>query len=404
MNEPNLPVLNPQQAVPAPPDVPVWRRKPYRVFFPLGFALSWAGVLHWWLYGLGVTDSYHAVFHSIAQIQGFLLCFALGFLMTAIPGRTGTARPATWEIVIGVIAPIGTTVTAWFELFAWSQAFWLVLVVMLLVFALRRFTSPHAGRRPPVGFLWVPLSFAMGLVGSVLIGIYGIFGETYFRLHELGRLYLLQGMFIGLVVGVGSMVLPLLTHGANSRDLGSTPQDLRALAGNLLGAVALIASLHIENSGMTQAGLALRAVVVLAMLVGSSGVLRPPTVPGWHRRLLWLSAWMIPLGYTIAAIDPVRKLAGLHVVFIGGFALMAFSVGLHITLAHGGYKELVRGRAWQVPVYGSLILLTVVFRALAEFDRDRYLVWIAVAATTFLAGSFAWAAFALPRMWIDQRD
>ena len=105
---------------------PLYRRKPYRIFFPLGFALSLAGVFHWWLYGLRVTDSYHAVFHSIAQIQGFMLCFAIGFLFTAIPGRTGTDRPAPWQIAIGVIAPIGTTVTAWFEWFAASQVFWQV--------------------------------------------------------------------------------------------------------------------------------------------------------------------------------------------------------------------------------------------------------------------------------------
>lgn len=385
------------------PEIPLFRRKPYRILFPLGFVLSWAGVLHWWLYGLGVSDTNHGVFHSIAQIQGFMLCFALGFLLTAIPGRTGTAPPATWEIVVAVVAPVGTTVTAWFDLFAWSQAFWLMLVVMLLLFVVRRFTSVNARRRPPVGFLWIPFSFAMGLAGSVLIGVYGALGNAYFHLHEIGKLYLLQGMFVGLVVGVGGMVLPLLTHGANSRDLGSTPQDRRALIGNLIGAAALVASLHIEHDVSSRAGLALRAAVVLAMLVASSGVLRPPSVPGWHRFWVWLAAWMIPLGYTIAAIDPTHKLAGLHVVFIGGFALMAFSVGLHVTLAHGGYTELVRGRPWQVPVYGSLILLTVLFRALAEYDRDRYLVWIAVAATTFLAGTSTWAAFAVPRMWIEKR-
>lgn len=382
-------------------EVPTYRRKPYRVFFPLGFALSLAGVFHWWLYGLRVTDSYHAVFHSIVQIQGFLFCFALGFLFTAIPGRTGTDRPAPWQIAVGVVAPLGTTISAWFEWFAASQLFWLVLIAMLMEFTVRRFVSSGAGRRPPVGFLWIPVSLAMGICGSLLIGAYGILGDAHYRLHELGRLYLLQGMFVGLVIGVGSMVLPLLTRKANSRDLGSTPRDLRALLGHGAAAVGLVASLQLENAGQVRGGLALRAAVALVALVAAGGIARLPSVPGWHRRLVWLSAWLIPAGYALGAAFPIARLAGMHVVFIGGFALMALSVGLHVTLAHGGYEALVRGRAWQVAVYGGLILISAVLRALAEFDREHYLVWIASAATAFLVGACFWAALALPRMWIE---
>ena len=55
-----------------------WCCEPYRVFFPLGLVLAWAGVLHWLLHGLGLLSDYRPVFHSITQIQGFLICFALG--------------------------------------------------------------------------------------------------------------------------------------------------------------------------------------------------------------------------------------------------------------------------------------------------------------------------------------
>ena len=49
-------------------------REPYKLFFPLGVLLAWAGILHWLLHALGVLASYEPVFHSIAQVQGFLLC------------------------------------------------------------------------------------------------------------------------------------------------------------------------------------------------------------------------------------------------------------------------------------------------------------------------------------------
>ena len=67
-------------------------------------------MLHWLLFALGVSDEYRSIFHSMAQIQGFLACFAVGFLFTMIPRRTGTPPPAPWQMVIGLAAPIGTTV------------------------------------------------------------------------------------------------------------------------------------------------------------------------------------------------------------------------------------------------------------------------------------------------------
>src|SRR4029450_11771560 len=88
-------------------------------------------------------------------------------------------------------------------------------------------------------------------------------------------------------------------------------------------------------------------------------IYRLPTLPGWHRRLVWLSAWMIPAGYILASLFPLQVKAGLHVVFIGGFALMALSVGLHVTLAHGGYTRLVSARPWQVPGDGGVLVAAV---------------------------------------------
>ncbi len=88
---------------------PVWRRQPYRVFFPLGLLLAWCGVVHWLLHGLGVLPDYRPVFHAITQIQGFMMCFAVGFLLTAIPRRTGTAPPASWQVILAGFCPFAYT-------------------------------------------------------------------------------------------------------------------------------------------------------------------------------------------------------------------------------------------------------------------------------------------------------
>jgi len=394
---------------PAPPAIPAallaaappWRREPYRIFFPLGALLAWGGILHWLLHALGVLAHYQPVFHSIAQIQGFMMCFAIGFLFTAIPRRTGTAPPAAWEMGIGLAAPIGSTVSAWFQtplMLAISQLFWFVLVVTLFQFAIRRFRSAEAVRRPPNSFIWLPLSFAIGLVGSALTGAAGMLGADLFWLHDLGRLLLLQGMFLGLVVGVGGMVLPLVTRGDAPPDGAATARDRWIRVGHAGVAIALCATFWLETRVSVVAGYGARAALVLAVLLLSSRIWRLPTVPGWHRKLVWLSAWMIPAGYVLGALFPLERKAGLHLVFIGGFAAMALSVGIHVTLAHGGHAELVKGRPWQVPVVGGLLLAAATCRALVDFDQARFFIWLGAASACFLAATIFWGWLILPRL------
>jgi uncharacterized protein involved in response to NO len=241
----------------------------------------------------------------------------------------------------------------------------------------------------------------MGVTGSLMIGAYGLLGDEHYGLHELGRLLLLQGMFLGLVVGTGGMVLPLLTRKEGSTDAADTTGHKLARAGHVLAALMLAGSFWFERSVSLRGGLAFRAALLAWLLVYVAGIWRLPSAEGWHRRLLWLAAWMLPLGYTLAALFPEQKKAGLHVAFIGGLAMMALSVALHVGLTHGGHERLVRGRPWQVPFYGALILTAALLRGLMDFDPERFFTWMAVSAGAFLLGTLFWAGLALPRMWRD---
>jgi len=294
---------------------------------------------------------------------------------------------------------VGTTVSAWFGRWAISQLFWLLLVAVLVPFVVRRFRAATARRRPPNSFIWVPLSLLMGTVGSLLTGAASFGGSAYFWIHDLGRMLLLQGMFLGLVAGVGGMVLPLITCGDAPPDGAARPRDRRIRLAHVGAALLLVLSFWMETSVSLRGALALRCAVAAALLVGGARIHRRPRVPGWHRRLVWVSAWLIPAGYLIAALFPFQKKAGLHVVFLGGFALLALSVGVHVVLAHGGFEKLVRGRPWQVPVFGGLLLLAMLLRALVDFDPARFFLWLGAAAAAFLASTLFWAALVLPRLW-----
>ncbi|MCP3980100.1 MAG: NnrS family protein [bacterium] len=376
---------------------PAWRREPYRVFFPLGLLLAWGGVLHWLLHAAGLLENYRPVFHAMAQIQGFMTCFAIGFLFTAIPRRTQTTPPAAIEMLLGAGLPVGTTIAAWFERWPLSQVFWLGLFVLMLSFVIRRIRAGAGGRRPPNSFVWIPIGLGFGGVGSLMTSGIAL-GEQYLWLHDLGQRFVLQGMFLGLIAGVGGMVVPLLTRGDSPPDNGRGAHDRLARAAHLGAAAILVLSFWIEVWVSLRWGYGVRAAVLIALAVGSTRAFRLPNLAGWHRWLVWLSVWMLPLGYLLAAIAPAQKKAGLHVVFIGGFALMAFSVGLHVSLAHGGHRSLVSGRPWQVPVFGFLMLAAASMRALVDFDQQRFFLWIGLSAAAFLVGSVFWALLVLPRL------
>jgi hypothetical protein len=134
-------------------------------------------------------------------------------------------------------------------------------------------------------------------------------------------------------------------------------------------------------------------------LLAVPGIWRPPSLPGWHRWLLWLSAWLLPLGYGLAAATPIYEQAGLHVVFVGGFALMALCVGLHVSLAHGGYQRMVRRGHWQVALLGGLLLVALGARVAMTYLPTRVWLLMGVAAGAFLLATAAWAHLLLPRIW-----
>ena len=58
----------------------------------------------------------------------------------------------------------------------------------------------------------------------------------------------------------------------------------------------------------------------------------------------------------------------------------------------------IHGRPWQVPLYGGLLLIAVVLRALVDFDPDRFFLWIGASAAAFLLGTLFWASLVLPRL------
>ena len=370
-------------------------RDPWRVFFPVGVALAWSGVVHWLLFAMGATDRYRSVFHSTAQIQGFLTSMALGFLFTFVPRRTGTAPPSAVEMAAGAAAPVAAAIAAWLDRQALAQALWAAGAFVAIGFVTRRLRSAGGARGLPDVFAWVPLALLCGVVGAALAAAAAALDPHRApEIWQLGRGLLLQGFPSALVVGVGGTMLPVLTRG----EPVPAPAQ-RSRAGRLAQASAallFLASFPLEVYLGPRPGFALRAAAAGGALVSAARLWRPPSVPGLHRRLIWIAAWLLPAGYAAAAADSARRSAALHVLFIGAIALMALSVSLHVALSHGGRPERLAGRPWQVWAMGLLLLAALAFRLLAGIDGAHLERWLGPSAACFLLATVAWAWLVFP--------
>jgi uncharacterized protein involved in response to NO len=367
---------------------PLWRREPFRILFPLGALLSWAGVLPWLLFGVGAAEEYRSIYHSLTQVEGFLACFATGFLFTFVPRRTRTQAASRLEIGLACVLPLCTVAAAWQERWAVSQLFWLGLLALLVQFVARRMR--HALGSVPPAFVWVPAALLFGAAGSVLAGVGAARGDDWMWLHDIGRGLVLQGVFSGLVLGTGSFLLPAITRGQTPPDAKPT-RGARLLFAFHLGLAALFAaSFFLEQTVSLRSGFALRAACALAALLPAKPWLWP-ALAGLHRRIVWVAQWMLPLGFACVALVPEHRRIGLHLVFIGCFAALVLAISIHVTLSHTGRAARLERTPLSLVALAGLLALALASRLLVDLDAQRAQLWIGCAAGCFLAATLAWA-------------
>lgn len=378
------------------------RERPYRLFFPLGAAIGAVGVSHWLLYVLRVQEHYSGQGHSLIQLQGFLPAFACGFLLTMLPRRTGTAPPG-WPLLLSLTACLVVTAAASItESWRTAEVAFAVLLLALATFTGPRLAVSRKGRPAPDAFVLIPIGLAGGLVGAVLLG-----GVAWFRLGQtaaaIGRGLVQEGTFTCLVLGVGALLLPVLTGTPVPPDANPgrwAPRLAHAAAGLAIIAtfpVQHLLAAHVTPATGTRWGEGLRAAVIVAVLVASLRAHRWPRRPGTQRRLAWLSFWLVPAGMALAAVSPAHRVAFLHVTFVGGFGLMVFSVACHVTLGHGGREDLRDATSWPVRAFGLLFVASMATRVSCDFLVESYWVHVGAAAALWLAGLATWSVYLLPR-------
>ncbi|HEX9642281.1 MAG TPA: NnrS family protein [Candidatus Krumholzibacteria bacterium] len=368
-------------------------KRPYAFLFPLAAILGTFGVGHWILYGRGYLQSYTGQGHALVQIQGFLACFAFGFLFTMIPRRTQTAPPRAAEVVLsGTLLSIGA-VGALLEKWLVSELAFLFALGVLLRF-LRGRSGGEANDGSGAGsFVLVRAGLFCGIAGAILVALAAVSTLPDWVLPT-GRACLQEGLFLGLVLGMGRLLHPALM-GVSGADCGGPRSALRSsqIAGGLLLS-SFVAQGWIASTGHLllayRIAHGLRGCLVLWYLLTAVGAQRRPRSPGSHRHWIWLAFWMLPLGFLASAAFPSHRVSLMHIVFVGGFGLLSFGVGRHVTLAHGPRPELVHHKSWLVLLFGSLFLFAMLTRVSSDLMPELYWIHIEGAAAAWIAALAVW--------------
>jgi len=361
------------------------------LFFPLGALLSLLGVLPWTAFVLG-WGGWRPELHAIMEVQSSLTCFAVGFLFTFIPRRTGTASPRSVECFGALGLLLAPALLALFGFEHLAHAVWAVLALFLAGFVLVRIPQALKTEKAVAQLLWMPAAFAMGVAGAGMAALAGPGRALWLR--SLGASLVWQGVLGGLVMGVGGMLLPMMFH----REPHRGDRGLRAWVLHGLAAALFMGSFAVEQIVGLRAGYALRALVALVVLVIAGRLWRWPKVKGLHRRLGWIAVWMLPVGFAAVAIWPVHRIAMLHLVFLSGFGMLTLAVANHVIVAHGGRDPLLMANPVPLFVMGAAIALAMVARILVSVDFMRLKLWIGVASSLYLVALISWGWWIVPRL------
>ena len=382
------------QASPLSPASSGWP-DPYRVLFPIGLTWALFGAGVWPLHALRLLP-YPGVTHRLLMIEGFEQSFVLGFLLTALPGFTKGERCRPAELIAAALSALvfGAAVLA--GQVAAAHAVFALSVALLIVAAGRRLRRP--GVPPPLELVFVGFGLASGLAGAVIQC--GFATGLPLPWPRFGERLISLGMILSLVLGVGGLLVPTFT---GMRDPLVIPGVARAHERRsrlvlYLSLVAVFALAFVaELAGSPRLGSLLRAAAASVLGIWVWKLWRLPGRRDVPAFALWGSGWLVMAGLWAAAAVPSFALGALHVVFIGGFALLTLGIGTRVVVAHGRHP-IAEERVTLTPPVVAAMLVALLLRLAAEWLPARAALLLGASGGAWMLGWIVWAWRALPRI------
>lgn len=379
--------------------------EPFRIFFPLGLLAGIAGVSLWPLYFAGIHKFYPGVMHARLMVEGFMSAFVLGFLGTAGPRLMSAQHFSRWEL--------GSLLTLYFAVIAAQIAersmrgdtLFLALLVCFATLMGRRFARRK--EMPPPSFALVAIGFATAIAGTIL-ALLGADGRRPVC-SLLGGSLLNQAFVLLLVLGVGSFLLPRFLNlpGRPQFPESRTPPPgwLRNAAFAAVAAVVILAAFAAEAIGLPARIAAFARFLAAAVYLFSQVPLHRNAIPRTPiAQCLRLALVFLLLGLLFQVVWPMQRLAALHVVFIGGFSLITFTVATRVILGHAGLGHLFQTRLSFVLAMTLLLVPAMTLRFLGDFFPTFRGGMLSFASYLWIAGALAWAWRVIPKVLVAESD
>ncbi|HZL85868.1 MAG TPA: NnrS family protein, partial [Candidatus Krumholzibacteria bacterium] len=360
--------------------------EPYRVFFPLGIVLGLLGVGVWPIYALGWIEGLRSIWHIDLQLQGFLFAFILGFLLTALPNFSMTQHAQKSELVFFGILFLGGNLATILSLFSLGRVAFAINMLALVVFAAGRFRKRQSD--PPPEFVFVGAGLLMGIVAAVFRAL-GLVSSDLAGLDIVGRRILAEGMVTMLVLGIGGKLVPMIwgmPGGAPLVQLGSerrfTPRHRECLVLALL----YCATFLFEYLASERHALWVRAIIATIVFIRMFRFHRRGHTAGILVAVIRISTWLTCLALWGSAIHPRYRVDVLHILFIGGFAMLILPIASRVILAHGGYSTEIEARSKTLAIAAILLGASLVLRIAAFFTAEHHFRVLGAAGIAWLVG------------------
>ena len=308
------------------------------MLFLLAGILACTSVIHWLVVAFSPDTAHRHVYHMISSVQAFLTCMlaAFSFIWLQKTEDNHSHIKHLVRFILAFLATVGTAVTAWLRyavpreiMLAVSEISWLILALIIALSVLPHIHNLRKTNRWPDSFVWLPAALIFGIAGAALVSTYSsilvVTGNKIWSLVFLGRGYLLQCMFLAVIIAVAPVVLPqtLKPEGTKINRLSMGKPF------HIICALILVLSIPLELWVSYEAGMVVRALLTYLTIVHTSHLWTLPRHNSPLSWCIWGSAWLLPCGYAAAALSPTYRLVGLHIVFIGGFTMGPLSYALY---------------------------------------------------------------------------
>ncbi len=356
------------------------------------------GIGHWLLFGIGLLPACSPEMHARFQVELYMGCFIFGFLLTALPRFTNAPSLTKQELLVFLLCVVVNAICLLGGFWVASEITFALFLLTFLRFARLRFRKENLSFLPP-SFIWVPHGILCAFIGN-LIYLMDHSGALPVWVVGVGKGLLQQGFILSVVCGIGGFLGPRLM-GFFEPFMEKGPSCLeevlrhkkKKILIHLVSAGLCFASFWLEGLGFQIIGVLLRALVVTVQFFWTGAIAQWPRAKGLMPKMIFVSFWMILVGYWGMFFWPAYRTAFLHVVFLGGFSLMTFAVATMVVLNHADQSTRLAKPLWVLRVSFTGLLVTLFFRLLAVGRPEHYFGLLAVAALAWIIVAGAWIVF-----------